>query len=106
MRQASVRHPEPLVVPDRLDHQRVLLPASDGAAVVTRHRLRRLTQRTTVGVDDAPVAVAAAEQHEDAPEVALLHELETVRGVKLPGTSRGQTTGGGIVLEKCPRSEE
>src|SRR5581483_7491555 len=84
----AVGHPELLVVAHRLDNQRVAVPAPDGRAVVAEHELGRLRERAAVRVDDAPVAVAAAVEHEDAPELALLDELDAVGHLELARSPR------------------
>ena len=96
----AAREPESLVVADRIDDQRVLLPAADRVAVVGEHDLGRLPLRPPVGVDHAPVAVAAAHQHEDASDLALLDELHAIRHLELARTAGRHAARDRIVLEQ------
>ena len=43
-------------------------------------------------MDDAPVAITAAEQDENAPDLALFDELHALRLLELTRTARRQTS--------------
>src|SRR5256885_16874428 len=69
MRQPAVGEPEILVEPARVDDQRVAFPLGDRPAVKQRVFVISADlalMAAAVGVDDAVVVVAAADQHEDA----------------------------------------
>ena len=62
-------------------HQRVAFPLADGAAVVQRIVVVAADlplMAAAVGIDDAVVVVAAADQHEDPLPLAVLDELHAV----------------------------
>jgi hypothetical protein len=96
---AAAHEPELLVVADRVHDKRIFFPAADGGAVVTRDDVGGLALWAAVRIDDAPVAIAVAEEHEDAAELALLDKLKPLRPKKLPRSTRRHAAGDRIVLE-------
>src|ERR1051326_2241929 len=90
--------PKPFIVSDRFHHERVLLPMSNGRSVIARHRFGGLAEGAPVRIDDAPIPVASAQQHENAPEFFLLDKLKTILHLKLPRAAGGKTTGKRVIL--------
>ena len=70
-------------------------------------------QQLQTGTTSGTYSVAASGHDEDALPFRLLHDLQTVRDLKLPRPTRRKTTGNGIVLQEillavlvqtlCPR---
>src|SRR5690606_22968747 len=91
VRQAAVGEPEVLVEAGGADDERIVFPVADRAAVVKRivvvaaHLALLLA---AVEIDDPIVAVAGADEHEDALPRAILRELDAVRRLVLPNAAR------------------
>src|SRR5262245_22965857 len=91
MRQATIIEPELLIEALQIHDHSVAFPASDGAAVVEwiiRITVDLTNLRTTVGVNDSPVAIAAPEQNQDPIEVRILYKLESINILELAWTTR------------------
>src|SRR5436190_2705554 len=91
VRQPAVREPEVLVEAGRAHDERVAFPVRDRAAVVERVvvvALHLALLIAAIHVDDAVVAIAAADQNEDALARRILNELHTVRRLELPHGAR------------------
>src|SRR5262245_47581827 len=101
VRQPGAGQPKLLVVSDGLHHERVLFPTPDGCSVVARDRLRGRAQRTAIGEDHAPVAIAATQQKQNASEFLLLDELESTGHLKLPRPAWRNASRQWIVLQKA-----
>ena len=71
---AGIVDERPLVEPDRIDDERVALPA--GGTVAVKQRLRILGVRASIGVDDAEVVEHFDELHQQSWR---LNELDRVR---------------------------
>src|ERR1700692_4132859 len=95
MRKSPVRKPELLIEADRIDDQCILpslgavagLPVAHRIAVVAAHHFISLTLRTPISIYDPPVALSPARQHQNAAQLPLLDELESMRSLKLPRAS-------------------
>src|SRR5215470_19580867 len=93
VRKPAVREPEPLVETLRVNDERVGLPAADGAAEIQRVvgvALHLPLLLAPVGVDEAPVPVAAAHHDEDPLAIALLQELHAEAVLELAWTAGRQ----------------
>src|SRR5690242_14806306 len=100
MRQAAVAEPESLVVTGALNGQRIAVPLAGGIAVVRGYAVILGGQRAAIQIDQAPVAIGAAGEKEDALPVRLLDDLESVGHHELPRTARRQAARHGIVLQQ------
>src|SRR5262249_7360133 len=83
-RKASARQPEFFIESNGIDDQRIFFPMAYRIAVIARDLFGSRSLRASVGVDHPPVAVPAAEQHQNAADFFLLDELKSVRHLKLP----------------------
>ena len=91
VRQATVGHPKIFVEPGGLDDERIAVPAPDGAPVIQRVVVVSADLPdciAAVQVDDAIVAVAAAQQHENAFPRSILDESQAEVGLILTGATR------------------
>src|SRR5688572_6318363 len=92
MGQPAIGKPELLVERFGIDNEGVAIPRASGIAVIQRVVViaRQLALlRPSVCVDEMPDMVSATLEQENASEVLLLEELNSVRLLKLPHRARG-----------------
>src|SRR5215813_13837937 len=90
MRQSAGGEPEAFVETDRIDYERVLFPMANRVAVICAHDFIGLALRPPILVNDAPVAIAAPEQHQNASQLPLFYELKAIRHLERTRSARRQ----------------
>src|SRR5258706_12514057 len=91
VRQAAVREPEIFVEAARVNRERVAIPLANRAAIEQRVLVVSTDLAlvaAAVGVDDAVVVVAAADQAEDPLPAAIFDELKAGRQLELAWAAR------------------
>src|SRR5579862_8801420 len=98
----AVAKPESLVKASAADDQRVPLPLTHRIAVIHRNPVVFGRQWAAIHIDQAPISIRPSRHYEDPLAVRLLHDLKSIRNLKLPRRSRWKTARHGIVFQKVP----